>query len=58
MAHPDLLCAICRTRTGPDGDHVEIDAEMIRLDDRTDTEKYVLCPDCWMSVSGGWGEPV
>jgi hypothetical protein len=53
-----LYCAICRGRFEPDQDHVKVDAELLRIDDRNEEELYVFHPTCWNSLTDGWGEPV
>lgn len=52
-----LYCAVCGNRFEPDDDHVRVDAEHVRMDDRNDVEDYVFHPGCWERVSGGWMEP-
>lgn len=53
-----LYCAICGERFEPDDDHVRVEAESVRLDDRNDSEEYVFHPGCWDRLTGGWMEPV
>ena len=52
-----LYCAICGGRFEPDTDHVWVDAEHRRIEDRNDTEEYALHPECWRRLTGGWSEP-
>lgn len=52
-----LYCAICRERFEPDTDHVWVDAELRRVDDRNGTDEYALHPECWQSLTDGWMKP-
>lgn len=52
-----LHCAICGTRFEPDQDHVRIEAEHKRMDDRNDLDEYVMHPECWQRLTDGWMEP-
>jgi len=52
-----LYCAICGNRFEPDDDHVKVDAELRRVDDRNEEEGFVFHPDCWAHLSEGWVEP-
>jgi len=53
-----LYCAVCENRFEPDDDHVRIDAEHVRINDRNETEEFVFHPECWRNLSGGWIDPV
>jgi hypothetical protein len=53
----DVYCAVCRNRLPLDGDHVEIDAEIVYPRDRNGMDDYVMHTDCWRSISEGWMEP-
>jgi hypothetical protein len=52
-----LYCAVCRGRFEPDQDHVKVEADHRRIDDRNTTETFAFHPQCWRHVSGSWGEP-
>lgn len=52
-----LYCAICGNRFEADQDHVKIDAEHVRVNDKNDQEMYVLHPECYRRLTGGWMEP-
>lgn len=52
-----LYCAICRGRFEPDDDHVTVESELRRIDDRNEITGYVLHPGCWARLTEGWGEP-
>jgi hypothetical protein len=41
----------------PDQDHIKLNAEHVRMDDRNDQEMYVLHPECYRRLTGGWMEP-
>jgi hypothetical protein len=58
MTIETLYCAICGNRTAPDTDHVEIDAESVRMKDRNDVDEYVMHSECWRRLSEGWMDPV
>lgn len=53
-----LYCAICGNRFEPDQDHVYLNAELKRIDDRDEMEEYAFHPSCWDRLSGGWMDPV
>jgi len=50
-----LYCADCGQRFEPDDDHVWIDAEVKRINDRNDREEYAFCMDCWLDKD--WNDP-
>ena len=52
-----LYCAICGNRFEPDQDHVWVDAELRRINDRNNTDEYALHPDCWDRLTDGWMDP-
>ena len=52
-----LYCAVCGGRFEPDTDHVQVDAEIVRMDDRNDRDDYVLHPECWRRLTEGWMDP-
>jgi len=52
-----IYCAVCRRRFEPDVDHVRVDAEHVRINDRNDEETYAFHPDCWRSLTGEWMDP-
>ena len=52
-----LYCAICGGRFEPDVDHVRVDAETVRIEDRNQTEQFVFHPDCWRRLTEGWMQP-
>lgn len=52
-----LYCALCGGRFEPDDDHVWVEAEHKRIDDRNDLDEYALHPECWNRLTDGWGEP-
>jgi len=51
-----LYCATCGRRFEPDDDHVKIDAEHVRIDDRNEHDEYVLHPECYRRLTEGWME--
>jgi hypothetical protein len=53
-----LYCAKCGNRFEPDDDHVRIDAEHRRIDDRNEHDEYVMHPDCWHELTAEWTDPV
>lgn len=50
-------CAVCRRRFELDRDHVSLEAERVRTDDRNDIDTFYFHPECWRSVSGNWMDP-
>jgi hypothetical protein len=38
-------------------DHVRLDAETVRTDDRNDVDDYVFHTRCWYGVAGSWRKP-
>ena len=52
-----LYCAICGNRFEPDTDHVYVNAELKRIDDRDGMDEYALHPECWRRLTEGWIEP-
>ena len=50
-------CAVCGEPCGPDSDHVEVEAEHVRFDDRNEQEHYHLHVRCWENLTGGWIDP-
>jgi len=52
-----LYCAICGGRFEPDDDHVEIEAEHVRMNDRNEQDMFVFHPMCWERLSKGWMDP-
>jgi hypothetical protein len=52
-----LSCAICGRRFKPDDDHVWIDAEHVRIDDRNERDAFADYPECWQRLSEGWVMP-
>lgn len=53
-----LYCAECGGRFEPDDDHVRIDAEHVRINDRNEQEEFVMHPRCWWDLTGEWNDPV
>jgi hypothetical protein len=53
-----VYCAICRQDVPLDKDHVKIDAEFERMDDRNGRDDYTVHVGCWRSISDGWMKPV
>lgn len=51
-ANPD-----CREAVHMDSDHVHIEAESKRMDDRNDVEEYYFHPECWWEVADNWEDP-
>lgn len=52
-----LYCAECRSRFEPDDDHVWLEAEIRRINDRNDRDDYALCPECWRDLTEKWVDP-
>jgi len=52
-----VYCAVCREQVALDSDHVEIDAEIKRINDRNDRDDYALHTDCWLELSEEWMKP-
>jgi len=52
-----LICARCGKTFEPDIDHVEINAETRRIDDRNEAELFVMHEECWMRASEEWSDP-
>lgn len=50
-------CAVCGRTVPPDMDHVRLDAETVRTDDRNDVDDYVFHTRCWYGVAGSWRKP-
>lgn len=53
----DLHCAVCGRRFEPDDDHVYIEAERKRINDRNDVDEYAFHMQCWDRLTGGWMDP-
>ena len=51
-------CAVCGERTAPDVDHVELDADHVRMQDPNRHDAWVLHPECYRELTEGWHEPV
>ena len=52
-----LYCADCGKRFEPDDDHVWVNAELRRIDDRNSTDEYALHPECWERLTDRWTKP-
>jgi hypothetical protein len=50
-------CAVCGTNVYLDGDHVEVDIEKVRIEDRNDENRYLLHVDCAFATFDGWRCP-
>jgi hypothetical protein len=53
-----LYCAMCEGTFEPDDDHVKIQAETVRIDERNENQMFVLHPQCYNELSGEWVPPV
>jgi hypothetical protein len=53
----DPTCAVCGHSVLPDTDHVQVEAERKRMDDRNETDDYYFHEDCWRGVAGSWRQP-
>jgi hypothetical protein len=51
-ANPD-----CTDALHADSDHVRVEAESKRMQDRNDVEEYYFHPGCWLEVAGEWEDP-
>jgi hypothetical protein len=51
-ANPD-----CTDALHADSDHVRVEAEKKRIDDRNDIEEYYFHPECWTDVTRKWETP-
>lgn len=52
-----MLCAICGDPVAMDTDHVKIDAETRRMQDRNDLDEYYLHIECAMNSLDTWRDP-
>jgi hypothetical protein len=52
-----LYCGVCGNWFEPDDDHVRVQGEHVRMDDRNDVDEYYFHTECWQRVSGGWMDP-
>lgn len=52
-----LYCAICEGRFDPDDDHVRVEGEHRRINDRNEIDEYAFHPICWMNLTDGWADP-
>jgi len=52
-----VYCAVCHEQLGLDSDHVAIDAEIKRINDRNDREDYAMHTECWRELSAEWVNP-
>lgn len=52
-----VYCAVCEEQIGLDSDHVDIQAELKRVNDRDGFDHYTMHPDCWQELSTEWMEP-
>jgi hypothetical protein len=52
-----VLCAHCGRSVAPDTDHVRVELEKKRMQDRNETEEYYLHVDCSWEVTEDWTEP-
>jgi len=50
-------CGVCGRSVAPDTDHVRVEVEKKRMDDRDDQDEYYLHQRCAMTVFGGWESP-
>lgn len=57
MTLETVYCAICGNPCGLDSDHVEVDAEHVKMTDRNSVKEFVFHPECWQRLSKGWIEP-
>jgi len=54
----ELICARCGKTFEADIDHVEINAETKRINDRNEAEVFVMHAECWMRHTEEWSGPV
>lgn len=52
-----IYCAVCGGRFSPDTDHVQLDAEKKRQQDRNEQEMWILHPECYRRLTEGWMTP-
>ena len=52
-----LYCAVCGETTPADLNHVQIEAEKIRMQDRNTQDTFIMHPDCYRELSEDWTEP-
>jgi hypothetical protein len=50
-------CAECGEHVAPDSDHIHVEAEARRMDDRNETETFYFHRGCWWDVSDDWEVP-
>lgn len=52
-----LYCAVCRERFEPDENHIWINAEHKRMNDRNAMDEYAAHPECWRQLTDDWMDP-
>jgi len=57
MNSDSFVCAVCGQTVYMDDDHVEIEAETVRMNDRNETDDYLLHTGCAMRTMSGWSDP-
>lgn len=55
--NPRPTCAVCGHTFEPDTDHVVVEAETKRINDRNDVDDYYFHATCWRNVAGNWEDP-
>lgn len=53
-----LYCARCGDRFEPDDDHVRVESEHQKMNDRNDQDMHVMHPRCWRELVEDWTDPV
>jgi len=50
-------CAECGEHVAPDMDHIHLEAESRRMDDRNEIDTFYFHRECWWDVSENWVSP-
>jgi len=50
-------CGFCGHHVAPENDHVKVESERVRTDDRNTSETYYLHPECADDALAGWVMP-
>jgi len=57
MNFESATCGVCGRSVPLDQDHVKVDAETVRTDDRNAIDDYVLHTRCALATMQGWRDP-
>jgi len=53
----EIICARCGRSFEPDVNHVKIDGETKRMDDRDEAEVFYMHEECWIRATEDWEKP-